>query len=139
MKALKPLLKEIQKLEDKFENEIKPNLISAASVHKDLVVEYDQTKDVTNLLQILCNCHRELSLSKSCTPSKFVECAKYLKLAKGCLDSLTPDKSFDITCDVKIFKVLRREYINQHKKVGKNTLYCSMDNKILLWKGVTFM
>lgn len=117
MKLLKPLLKDINKLEEKFETEVKPNLVSATSQHKDLVTEYDQTKDVTNLLQILCNCHRELVLCKGCSPKKFVECAKYLQETKKFLVSLTPNLSCDISCDVKIVKVLRREYINQHKKV----------------------
>ena len=111
---MKPLLKEIQKLEGRFETEIKPNYLSATSLHKDLLEEYDQIKEVTNLLQILCNCHRELTLCKSLTPNKFVESAKYLQVLKEFLDILSPNNS---TCDVKIFKILRMEYINQHKKV----------------------
>jgi len=113
-KSIKPILKEIQNLEARFENEIKPNVKSAATLHKDLVSEYENTKDVTQLIQVLCNCNRELTACKSSDAKKFVERANHLKVVKDLLDSLAPSTT---TCNVKIFKVLRREYIDLHKKI----------------------
>lgn len=113
-KSIKPLLKEIQSLEGRFENEIKPNIVSAATLHKDLLIEYENTKDVTRLIQVLCDCNRELTLCKSSDSKKFVDRANHLKVVKDLLDSLSPTTS---TCNVKIFKVLRREYIDLHKKI----------------------
>jgi len=113
-KSIKPILKEISNLEGRFENEIKPNVKSATSLHKDLVSEYENMKDVTQLIQVLCNCNRELTACKSSDSKKFVERANHLKVVKDLLDALAPTTT---TCNVKIFKVLRREYIDLHKKI----------------------
>jgi len=113
-KSIKPILKEINNLEDRFTRDVEPSVKRAASLHKDLVVEFENTKDVTQMLQVLCNCNRELTACKSSDAKKFVERANHLKLVKDLLDSLSPKTT---TCNVKIFKVLRREYIDLHKKI----------------------
>jgi len=115
LKTIKPLLKDIKKLEVTFEKEIQPQVHAATTQHKDLLTEYSNTKVVTNLLQRLCTCHRELSACRSTPPNQFIKAAKHLQVIKEELDSVVGEG-----CDVKIFKVLRNEYINEHTKVAIN-------------------
>jgi len=110
--AVKPIIKDIQNLEEKFENEIKPKVQAVTSQHKDLVVEYENTKVIVKLLETLCKCHKELSLNKNTALSSLVKSATHLNNVKEELKSVDQKD-----CDIKIFKVLRNEYISQESKL----------------------
>lgn len=112
LKLVKPLLKDVQRIEERFENEVQPKIHAATTQHKDLLVAHKNTKEIVNLLEKLCTCHRELSACKSTPLNQYVKSAKHLEVVKKELDELLSK-----SCDVKIFKVVRNEYAEQQTRV----------------------
>ncbi|XP_065654056.1 centromere/kinetochore protein zw10 homolog isoform X2 [Hydra vulgaris] len=111
LRVMRPLLKDIDDLKLKFQNEIITADL-ASFKHKELLQEYNTIEVVTNLLQVLCKCHKELSLSKNVQSNDFVAAAFHLSIVKSEL------ASFDVkNCEIKIFKALRNEFVNQQTKL----------------------
>jgi len=111
LNLIKPLLGQVNKLDQKFENELQPKIKAATTQHKDLLDEFNKTRIVTHFLQKICLCHSELILCKSCESNQFVKCATHLQTVKTELESLNPSS------EIKIFKAVRNEYINQQTRV----------------------